>query len=236
MSQAIFVHQGRSIDYTPSSAVAAGAVVVQGSLVGVAERSIAANALGALSVAGVFDLAHAADAVTAGAAVYWDADGNPVGGTAGSGAATVSSGGNTFTGYAVAAAAETDGRVRVALVNTPSVTVNHYGPLNNLIADPGDGKAIPVTASGRVEISIADKGSDETNTLAAPTFGGQQLLISCKATAADDARVITVTGCEDGDTITLDAAAEAVLLIAVAKGAGYAWRVAADPDSLVTTA
>jgi len=61
------------INYTPSSAVTAGDVVVQGSIVGVADSDIAANKLGALSVEGVYQLAaKSADDLTIGLLVYWD--------------------------------------------------------------------------------------------------------------------------------------------------------------------
>lgn len=72
---ATFVQDGRTIDHTPSSAVAAGDVVVQGELVGVAKVPIAANALGALAVEGVFDFPKAtgtSTGITAGANCYWD--------------------------------------------------------------------------------------------------------------------------------------------------------------------
>ena len=75
MATATFIHDGKAIDYTPGSAVAAGDVVVQGELVGVAKVPIAANALGALAVTGVFDLPKATGegtAIAAGANVYWD--------------------------------------------------------------------------------------------------------------------------------------------------------------------
>jgi len=77
---------GESMDYTPSSAVAAGDVVVQGELVGVAKTSIAANVKGALSLEGVFTVVKLAAAVAVGDLLYWDITGNPYGGTAGSGA------------------------------------------------------------------------------------------------------------------------------------------------------
>ena len=75
MAQATFVHDGKAIDYTPGSAVAAGDVVVQGELVGVAKQPIVANVLGALAVTGLFDFPKATGggtAITAGANVYWD--------------------------------------------------------------------------------------------------------------------------------------------------------------------
>jgi predicted RecA/RadA family phage recombinase len=70
-----YVQAGDAVDYTPGAAVAAGDVVVQGDLVGIAKRLIAANSLGALSVVGVFDVPKATgggSAIAAGAIVYWD--------------------------------------------------------------------------------------------------------------------------------------------------------------------
>jgi len=71
-----YVHQGASIDYTPGADVAAGDVVVQGELVGVAKLDIAANTLGALAVQGVFDFPKstaASSGIPTGSIVYWDA-------------------------------------------------------------------------------------------------------------------------------------------------------------------
>ena len=62
---ASYVQDGDVLDYTPSSAVAAGDVVVIGSLVGVAPRAIAANAVGALAVEGVFEIPCATGATGA---------------------------------------------------------------------------------------------------------------------------------------------------------------------------
>jgi len=73
MATGQFIHDGKAIDHTPSSAVSAGDVVVQGDLIGVAKLDIAANVLGALAVDGVFDLPKATGggtAITAGAKVY----------------------------------------------------------------------------------------------------------------------------------------------------------------------
>ncbi len=78
MTQATFVSQGNAIDYTPGSAVAAGQVVVQSTLPGFARTPIAANALGSLGVAGIYDIVKVTGAIDAGVAVYWDANGDPV--------------------------------------------------------------------------------------------------------------------------------------------------------------
>ena len=76
MALAVFAHDGDSIDYTPTSDVAAGDVVVQGDMVGVARTPIVANAPGSLAVAGVFDFPKATttgSAIAAGTKAYWDA-------------------------------------------------------------------------------------------------------------------------------------------------------------------
>ncbi len=111
MALVTYVHDGSSIDYTPGADVAAGDVVVQGDLVGIAKSPIAASALGALAVTGVFDFPKATGggtAVSAGATVYWD--------VADSEAKTDDeSGANKLIGKTVKAAADADATVRVRL-------------------------------------------------------------------------------------------------------------------------
>jgi len=108
---ATFIHEGATIDYTPGADVAAGAVVVQGELVGVAVRAIPANTLGALSVDGVFDFPKATGggtAITAGAQLYWAAI--PQTATTDDAA-----GANKAIGKCVLAAADGDATVRARL-------------------------------------------------------------------------------------------------------------------------
>jgi len=116
MAQTQFVHTGDAVDHTPSSDVSAGDVVEVGTLPLVARHDIPADTLGALAIEGVFDVVKATGAITAGALVYWDNDGDPVGGTAGSGAATTTATANNLMGRAVAAAASGDATVRVKLM------------------------------------------------------------------------------------------------------------------------
>jgi predicted RecA/RadA family phage recombinase len=69
---ASYVQNGSLLDHTPAAAVAAGDVVVIGSLVAVAPRAIAAGSVGALAVEGVFDLPVATGATGAqGSAISW---------------------------------------------------------------------------------------------------------------------------------------------------------------------
>jgi predicted RecA/RadA family phage recombinase len=106
--KAKFVQRGESIDYTSATDVAAGDIVVQGDLVGVAKLDIPAGKLGSLSVCGVYDIVKkASETITVGAQVYWDAN-----------AATATTG-EVVLGVAVAAAAGTDATVRVLLNAVP---------------------------------------------------------------------------------------------------------------------
>jgi len=112
MATATFVHDGNTVNYTPGAAVAAGDVVVQGELVGVAKTAIAANALGALAVTGVFDFPKATgggSAISAGTKLYWDVAEQVA-------KADDESGANKLIGKAVKAAADADATVRVRLM------------------------------------------------------------------------------------------------------------------------
>ena len=109
MAAAIYVHQGDSIDYTPTADISAGDVVVQSELVGVAKLDIKADRLGALAVVGVFDFPKEAGGGVifgVGDLVYWD-DTNDV--------ATAGGGADKLIGKAVAPAADGDTTVRVRM-------------------------------------------------------------------------------------------------------------------------
>jgi len=111
MATAVFVQEGFAVDYTSSSAVAAGDVVVQGDLVGLARTPISANTPGSLAVAGVFDFPKATgtgSGIAAGATVYWDATDKQA-------KADSESGANKLLGKTVKAAADADTMVRVRL-------------------------------------------------------------------------------------------------------------------------
>jgi len=103
------IQRGEDLDYTPMADVAAGAVVVQEDLVGVACREIKADQLGALSVTGVYEFPKETGGgkdIAAGKKVYWDATPGVVKKTAS---------GATYLGKCVGAAAEDDEAVRVRL-------------------------------------------------------------------------------------------------------------------------
>lgn len=111
-----YKQEGVSLAYTPGSAVTAGDVVVQGSVVGIAKLDIEASRRGNLCVAGVFEVPKDASVVGGfGERLYWDADGSPVGGTALSGAFSKEARGNAFAGWSIEAAAADVGTVRMLL-------------------------------------------------------------------------------------------------------------------------
>jgi predicted RecA/RadA family phage recombinase len=103
---AAYKQEGDKFDYTPTAAVAVGDVVVLNDTIAVADRPIAANALGAVAVEGVFEMPKASGAIGLGAVVYWDSTNSNV---------TTTASGNKRAGKAAAAAASADTVVRVAL-------------------------------------------------------------------------------------------------------------------------
>jgi len=224
--QARRISAGQQFDHTPVADVAAGAVVIVGSVAGVAARPIAAGTLGALELEGIFDIVKVNGVIAAGSIVYWDADGDPQGGTAGSGAATTTSTSNTFLGYTIADAGATDETVRVHKFAPAGVTNTVHETLSAVITDPGDAGAIPVTASGSVSLVTADA---ETRTLADPTFVGQQLALALKTDGGDcvvtAASPVNQTG---NNTLTFGDAGDALTLVAVEVGAELNWRVVAN--------
>ena len=104
------------------------------------------------------------------------------------------------------------------------------------IADPGTGKAIPVTGNGNVALTIA--GGVETNALAVPTFAGQILTVSADTVAESATRIVTVASAinaAENDTITFDAAGGFISLYGIKLGETFAWRVLASDGVTLST-
>lgn len=121
-----FVAEGDKIDFTAGADATAGDVLVtNAAIVGVTTSAIdySESTLGALAVEGVFDFPQAAEIITIGQDVYWDADGSPYGGTASSGAATANADGNDYLGIALATTTATTSYVRVKRVLRPKLAV-----------------------------------------------------------------------------------------------------------------
>lgn len=106
-----YVQEGLAIDYRPEKAVAAGDVVVQENLVGIAKLDIPANELGALALTGVFEAPKVTGEIKAGAVVYWKAAESKV---------TTEAESNKYLGKAIRKAESSDETVYF-LLNAPYV-------------------------------------------------------------------------------------------------------------------
>jgi len=143
-----------------------------------------------------------------------------------------------------------DGAVDLAHMSANSVDSDQYvdGSIDTVhlaatttptaitIADPGTGKAIPVTGNGNVALTLA--GAGETNTLAVPTFAGQILTISADTVAASAARTVTVASAINAtgnNTLTFDAAGGFISLYGIKLGETFAWRVLASDGVTLST-
>lgn len=101
------------------------------------------------------------------------------------------------------------------------------------IADPGNGKAIPVTKSGTVAITTTGA---ETRTIAIPGLAGIELAISLDVDGGDcvitAASAINQTG---NNTITLGDAGDTVVLKAIQKAGALVWRVVVNDGATLST-
>lgn len=236
--ECVLLGEGNAVPYTPGSAKASGEVDILNGMFRFATQPIPSTTLGSVKAAigpPIVRIVKVTGSLSVGNVVYWDTTADVAGATtAGTGAVTTASAGNTLVGRVIKAAAASDQTVDVQL----TIGVVTESTLQNVIADPGTGNAIPVTVSGSVQITIAAPG--ETNTLAAPSFPGQELSIYCVALSGGGTRAITCgtfLNIADNNTITLEAIGEAVLLVAVEEGAAtYRWRVVyQDPSGTVHT-
>jgi predicted RecA/RadA family phage recombinase len=125
--KAQFSAPGLSVNHTPASAVTGGTLTQIGKLVGVPNQDVAANVLAGFRIDGIFAIVATSDTGAVGDDVYWDADGDPVVGTAGSGACTtIVADGDYWIGTLAEAHAATDARSFVHL--------NERRPASGLIA------------------------------------------------------------------------------------------------------
>lgn len=98
--------------------------------------------------------------------------------------------------------------------------------LTNLLTDPGDAGAIPVTNSGTLLMDCASGA--ETRTLADPSFAGQKLDLVLNNNAGTS---IAVTAASDLDSIgntvlTFDTEGETARLVGIqVDGTDLVWRV-----------
>ncbi|MDA8433699.1 MAG: DUF2190 family protein [Nitrospiraceae bacterium] len=214
----------RTLPHTHNSGLNSGDIIVYNSSVLVAVNKTDANVENVFCYQGKMTFPKEANLViNPFDQVYWDA---------GNGVITKTSAGNTQCGFCVEAAAAADTTVVMMLV--PGVAVLDLAQSSaNAIADPGNAQAIPVTASGVVEIVTA---AAETRTLAAPSFLGQLLVLDMKTDGGDCVITCATTVNQTlNNTVTLNDAGDAVTLIAKSNGANLRWSVLANDGATLST-
>lgn len=105
----------------------------------------------------------------------------------------------------------------------------------DIIADPGDGGAVPVNKSGVVNLVSGAGG--ETRTLAAPTFEGQEIQFNFQTDGSDIVLTVSTGVNQTGnDTATFADAGDILVLRAGRSGANLRWRVAINDGVALSTA
>lgn len=125
MSQADVKTVTDILPYVPASAASAGDCVSIGSLFGIVATDLAASERGSVVVSGQISMPKVTGAISRGARVYWNPTGDPVGGTAGSGAVTTSDSAGFLIGIAVEAAVSGDSAVTVYVIPGSESGVQH---------------------------------------------------------------------------------------------------------------
>lgn len=169
---------GVYLGHTPAAAKVAGEIIEVGGRGAMCASAIAANVQGAVQVKDVIKVRAAAVSGDAGDPIGWDDDGDPVGGTAGSGAATtVLSDADFLLGSLTEDLAATDGEAKVALNEYVNEHPNFDGftfeevTANKTLDAQDCGKAfivtadakvitLPATASGLGPVAIINGGAD----------------------------------------------------------------------------
>lgn len=191
-----YVQIGEQIDYTPGSDVTAGDVVVIGSIPTIARTDITSGRKGALSLEGAYDVPQVSGGFTAGDSVYWDPTGNPVGGTAGSGAATSTSSGTYLMGFAIATSGASDTFVRVKLRSVKGTATVAGSITADAIAgsDSSLGIAGQAAAQGGAIAMVGGTSSTSGNA------GGAITLVGGTPGATGIGGAVTITGAAGGAT------------------------------------
>ena len=166
MVTARFIQSDETLDYTPTSAVAAGDVVVLGEILGIAKTAIPADTLGALALEGQFAVPKATGggtALTRGTEVYWDATNVRV--------TTDASGGKPRFGLVTTAASDDDATVDVLLTGGAAAepaTTTKYGLVKQAAVDTDLTDSTGGTANSTVvNVGTAVTGVDGTGANAA---------------------------------------------------------------------
>ena len=134
-----------------------------------------------------------------------------------------------------------DTLMEVECVCANSVTVNFTGQGTNVIADPGTGNSIVVTAGGNCNLTIAASG--ETRNLPVPTFDGQRMRLAIGGFTTSATVKVSLGGASPATTIdgtnkfaTMSAFGQGLLLesIPVSGTPTFAWKLIANLGSTLS--
>lgn len=199
------------LPYTAGSDIKAGTPVLTAmGMVGIPPNDIANGTSDEVDICGQYRAwGVASQAWAAGESVGWDANGNPLNGTAGTGAyTTVSSDWNFFVGYAVSAKATGD---EMGVIRLPDFVGPDFIPSGAPQAITGAG-AINVTSY----FTAWTSGGAVAGTLADGTRVGQLKEITLVVAGGNG--TLTPANFADGATITFSAVGDNVLLRWTAAG------------------
>jgi len=182
MSMAVLKGDGRVVDYTPSAAVAAGDVVLQGAMIGIAPEPIAAGVKGALAVSGIAQFVKGTgdSGLTVGAKAYWN-DATKV--------ATSTVGSNCYLGKVVTGTtSEVVVRINMAGVANGAGSLGWGHTPSATVAASGTGSGDSPVTTGFTMVSAADN----TKAVTLPTAAAGLVCI-IKNNAAADLKVFPAT-------------------------------------------
>lgn len=227
MGEANYIQQGDKLNYTPSAAVAAGDVIQFGGFVGIAFAPIAAGALGALAIAGVFGFAKSGSAGPAfeqGDAVFF----NPVTGLA----ARTGGSAHIFVGNCSKAASASDTTVEAKLA-PHGLPAWLQGKLWEDVTLAGGSKTLDAEDVGKVlNVTVGHA----TNVITLPATGAQyrSFVIRCGASgqriavspnASDKIMGPDIAGTDDVDMIMAAATSVAGDYLAIGYGGADGWMI-----------
>jgi len=122
-----FIHEGEITDYTPGSDIAAGEVIKQEKLFGVAPLPIPVGKTGALQIKGSFDIDKTGGAINSGDLLFWDDTNKEV-------TLSIDNGNNEFIGLGALPALAADLTARVLLSHRQvSVDIGYVPPALDLL-------------------------------------------------------------------------------------------------------
>jgi predicted RecA/RadA family phage recombinase len=195
---------GDVMDYTPTNATLAGTVVLLGTtVVTIVPVDIPAAKKGATALRGIFNVPKDNSDVSDGDALYWDADGSPVGGTALSGAFTKTASTNVFAGIAIEDAGTTTGDVDMVLRSIDGTVPGAYGPMS--VATVAVGGTAQANANA-IDVGFTlVTGADDTAAIVLPAAAAGKVCVVANAVSNKILKVFPAAA----DTVN-NAAANAV--------------------------